>query len=401
MKAPGSLRQQRRSMNAVSSHHTHSLVPLSLRKCCRLRYVAIVLGSLYILYLLKSFQMLSTGSSSSILLHQQPHGSSDNDPFPRLDFLVAGFPKCGTTSLLYSLTAHPEIAIDRAEHCAIAFDKGYSESVVAQMFRNDMQALEKTDAIVNQANSANQANSKVTGIKCPDALYKDRAIRRLVDWQKPNAASRKTITSTRLIIGLRHPVWQMQSYYNYRVTEMYDKKVWWKIFRSLPDILEGRTKPWKGMSPYSVRYELFLQQLDKVNLTATELADFQQYPELSVQPNPFRVFVYALEQLEDADVDRNAIFRRDLADFLHLEQSLPEVGHENRNHFTGAAAHPETIDICESSFQRVRQQMVNDATVSAQWIWERFINAADVTVSNRDHFLAALEGWKKDPCLGA
>jgi hypothetical protein len=43
--------------------------------------------------------------------------------------------------------------------------------------------------------------------------------------------------------------------------------------------------------------------------------------------------------------------------------------------------------------------MVNDATVSARWIGERFINAADITGSNRDHFLAALEGWKKDPCL--
>jgi hypothetical protein len=338
--------------------------------------------------------MISTGNSSSIPLQAQQQ--QQDDPFPRLDFLVAGFPKCGTTSLLYSLTAHPEVAIDKREHCAIAFDKGYSESTVAQMFRNDMQVLEKTNANVN----ANKANSKITGIKCPDALYKDRAIRRLVDWQTPNSASSKTTTSTHLIVGLRHPVWQMQSYYNYRVTEMYDKKVWWKIFRSLPDILEGRTKPWKGMSPYSVRYELFLQQLDKVNLTTTELVDLQQYPELSVQPNPFRVFVYALEQLEDANVDRNAVFRRDLADFLHLEQSLPEVGHENMNHFIGAAAHPESIDICESSFQPVRQQMVNDATVSAQWIEERFINAADVTVSNRDHFLAALEGWKKDPCLG-
>jgi hypothetical protein len=82
---------------------------------------------------------------------------------------------------------------------------------------------------------------------------------------------------------------------------VYDKEIWWKNIRSLPDILEGRTKPWKGMSPYSVRYELFLQQLDKVNLTATELADLQQYPELSVQQNPFRIFVYALEQLEDAN----------------------------------------------------------------------------------------------------
>jgi hypothetical protein len=104
-------------------------------------------------------------------------------------------------------------------------------------------------------------------------------------------------------------------------------------------------------------------------------------------------------------VDRNAVFRRDLADFLHLEQSLPEVGRENRYHFTGATAHPETIGICESSFQHVRQQMLNDATASARWIGERFIgerfiNAADVTVSNRDHFLAALGGWKKDPCLG-
>jgi hypothetical protein len=64
--------------------------------------------------------------------------------------------------------------------------------------------------------------------------------------------------------------------------------------------------------------------------------------------------------------DRNAeAFRRDLPTFSRTNP--PEVGHENRNHFTGAAAHPETINICESSFQQ-RAQMVNDATVSAQWI---------------------------------
>jgi hypothetical protein len=45
---------------------------------------------------------------------------------------------------------------------------------------------------------------------------------------KSNPCSSKTATSTHLIVGLRHPVC-MQSYYNY-ATEMYDKKIWWKIF---------------------------------------------------------------------------------------------------------------------------------------------------------------------------
>jgi hypothetical protein len=271
----------------------------------------------------------------------------------------------------------------------------------------------------------------VTGIKCPDALYKDRAIRRLIEWQStPNpdsdsdlAVRNTTTASTNLIIGLRHPVWQIQSYYNYRVTELYDKKVWFKNIHPLPDIiLEDRNpnaKPWKGMSPYSYRYELFLQQLDKVGpLTAQELHELLKYPELSVQPNSFRIFVYELAQLQDANADRNAVFRRDLADFLGLQQSLPVVGHENQNRFTGAAAHPETINICDATFDDVRHQMVRDATVSATWIGERFIGGtgtgtgsssssspgaagvvdSDVTVSNRDHFLEALQGWKRDPC---
>jgi hypothetical protein len=297
--------------------------------------------------------------------------------------MVAGFPKCGTTSLLYSLTAHPEVSIDRREHCTVAIGNKLAEGFIRQKFRRDLAEL-------SDSSISNAARHKMMGIKCPSLLSNDHALSRLTSWQQDDLG---------LVIGLRHPVWQIQSYYNYRVTELYDKKVWWKYIRRLPDILEGRTKPWKGMSPYSYRYELFLQQLNKVNLTTSEVEELQQYPELSVQTNQFRIFVYALEQLEDENKERNEVFRRDLSNFLHLQQPLSEIGHENQNHFTGAAAHPETIDICDASFEHVRQHIVRDAAVAARWIGERFIDATDVSVSNRDHFLAALEGWKTDPCL--
>jgi hypothetical protein len=93
--------------------------------------------------------------------------------------------------------------------------------------------------------------------------------------------------------------------------------------------------------------------------------------------------VYALEQLEDAVRIEMRIFRRAWLTFSASNNPCP--GHEKSNHFTGAAAHPETIDICESSFQRAANGERRNRICAMDW--KRFINAADVTVSNRDHFL--------------
>jgi len=306
--------------------------------------------------------------------------SESHVPAAKLDFFVAGFPKSGTTSLLYSLAAHPEIAMDRLEHCAVSMDT-YGEAEILARFRHDVESLP-----IN-----NSKNNKKRGIKCPDALYQDNALQRLAAWQP----------DTQWVIGVRHPVWQLESYYNYRVTEMYDKK-WWifRRIRSLLDIMDGTVPPWKGISPTAARYELFLQQLDKVPLTAAQANELQQHAELSVQPNRFSVFVYALEQIQDHDVERGVRFRQDLQHFLGLQQPLQAVGHENRNHFVGAAAHPETVQICHVKFAAMRRQLVAEAAATADWILHEFLQAdgADVTVSNRKHFTSILQEWKTDPC---
>jgi hypothetical protein len=90
------------------------------------------------------------------------------------------------------------------------------------------------------------------------------------------------------------------------------------------------------MSPYSVRYEPFLQQLDKANLTATELADLQQYLNCP-QPNPFLRLAYAPSSRR-IDMDRNAFSPRDSGRPFSTSNNLARGGREYKS-FTGAAAH--------------------------------------------------------------
>jgi len=279
----------------------------------------------------------------------------------------------GTTTLLYAFHKHPDIAMTQRESCAIK-DTHRDEMTVLQRFRNELSSLQ-------------QSSQLQRGIKCPTAVFSPRAIRRIATWHP----------QTKWVIGLRHPIWQVQSYYNYRITELYDKGVWFKGIRTLEDILNSAT-PWKDMSAHSHRYELFLTQLAKTNLTASEVFEWQQYyPEISVEPNNFPIFVYTLEQLNDQDTERSAHFRQDLRAFLQLSHPLQSFGHENINHFTGAKAHRETVTICDAKHAAIRAKIVRDATRTADWIRDRFLPV--VTASNRDHLVESLESWKVDPCL--
>ena len=53
-----------------------------------------------------------------LLPRQETHSTESNDSV-KLDFFVAGFPKCGTTTLLKAFEAHNETVVPPKEECSL------------------------------------------------------------------------------------------------------------------------------------------------------------------------------------------------------------------------------------------------------------------------------------------
>ena len=290
---------------------------------------------------------------------------------PQLDFLVAGFPKCGTTTLLYAFNKHADISIGARENC-----------ILARPLQDDITNLRQLDAALAELDG-----TKLRAMKCPDTLNNFKTIHRLAR-HSPHA---------KFVIGVRHPVKQLQSFYNYRVTEIYDKHLKEKI-PDLLTLLQPDSVPWKNVSMDSARFELKLMQFAKTNMTIADFDLLQDRHFLAVKPNKFSIFLYALEQINDSDSARSAEFRSDLQVFLGLPTPIQQLGHENLNRFVGSKAHPETVNVCDTHFDSVRAQLVENSRRTALWIRDAFVQSDAVTVSNPDYFTTILDDWMKDPC---
>jgi hypothetical protein len=290
----------------------------------------------------------------------------------KLDFIIAGFPKCGTTTLLYALKAHKDTDIASSERCA-----------VANMGLSDEQALE----VLNDSAAELSSSPRIKrGIKCPTILRSYKTIAR-IERHSPSA---------KFVVGLRHPIEMLESFYNYRVTEIYNNKLQEPI-PSFDDVVR-RSKPWKGISRDTPRFDRNLMQFGKTLMTKTDLQHFVGQKDMAVRPSEAKIFLYSLDQLNESSEQRSRPFRRDLQTFLSLEKPLDPMGHENLNRFVGKKAHPETVDICEDKYRGLRKKLLARGKQMASWIRDEFMQSPDVSVGNEKQFLKSLASWSVDPC---
>jgi hypothetical protein len=290
----------------------------------------------------------------------------------KLDFIIAGFPKCGTTTLLYALRAHGDTDISSSERCAVA-NTGLSGD----------QALE----VLNDAAAELSPSPHIKrGIKCPTILRSYKTIAR-IEQHSPSA---------KFVVGLRHPIEMLESFYNYRVTEIYNNKLQEPI-PSFDDVIH-RSKPWKGISRDTPRFDRNLMQFGKTLMTKTDLEHFVGQKDMAVRPSEAKIFLYSLDQLNESNEHRSRPFRRDLQTFLGLETPLDPMGHENLNNFVGNKAHPETVDICEDKHRGLRKKLLARGKQMASWIRDEFMQSPDVSIGNEKQFLKSLSSWSVDPC---
>ncbi|KAL7561241.1 hypothetical protein ACA910_004162 [Epithemia clementina (nom. ined.)] len=330
-------------------------------------------------------------------------------PDSTLDFLVAGFPKSGTTTLLAALHKHPEIAMGSEENCQIARPIQQDDvnlkrlnrylDALKKNFLNEKttQQISSTDSRPNSQFSPSKLRSPLKlispstdeniklGIKCPDSVKNFKAIHRLSQ-HSPDC---------KFVIGVRHPILFLQSFYNYRVFEAHLKKD--KLKEGIPSLFEiwDEHKNWCDVSPDAPRYELFLSQFGKTDLTVEQMRDwYLDRPMLAVKPNRFHIFLYSLEQLEDRT--QSTRLRRDLQVFLELKNEILDFGHENKigtnKQYNGS------IDICKPEFDPIRASVLDHAKATVQWV-HSFLDSPDVYVSNRPYLQRSINNWTMDPCI--
>mmetsp|Transcript_16731 Transcript_16731/g.34945 ORF Transcript_16731/g.34945 Transcript_16731/m.34945 type:complete len:378 (-) Transcript_16731:266-1399(-) len=292
-----------------------------------------------------------------------------------LDLAVIGFPKTGTTTLMKSvLGQHEEINMMPYEYCDINTANG-GEKLLE--FLKDKPLDEK---------------GRKYGIKCPTIVRRPNAI---------DTLSKISRSYTRLIIGVRHPILWFQSFYNYRVAEVYRKK---EDLSTIPDPNKILFKniQWKEVSLSYARFDMFLKQLAKVPLDDNELKEMVLSDKLwpkRISPNNFKIFLYTTEQLlgDGSNSTRQFRFQEDLQHFLRLESPFPDIRGVHRSNENNAT-HPEYMDICSEKFDRLRRVLLRQGRISSRWILKKFIKSDDVVVSDVDHFRELLKTWGTDPC---
>jgi len=265
---------------------------------------------------------------------------------PKLDFYIAGFPKCGTSTMNSTLSQSNEMTIWPKEQCDLISSD--PDPVVYQ----------KLTFVLNNNNTKVQQ-----GLKCPTGICcSPNAVRRLQQW----------FPDVKLIFGIRHPVMYFQSFYNYRAYGILRAKD-----NPLPippaETLIGDTH-YYGVGTISAKFERYLIRLQRDN---------------STQWMPFKVLLYHMEQIRDDSV----ILRETLRTFLNLKEPVPPFSHTNeKKTFNG------TIDICDSKYDNVRRELVANGKETQRWIREEFMKNPHVVVANEDHFYELLEQWSIDPC---
>jgi Sulfotransferase domain len=291
-----------------------------------------------------------------------------------LDFVIAGHPKTGTTSLMRWLSAHPQVMIQASE-VQSNLKVGQAGHLVRRLHR------------MYRPQGNGNHTSTIRGYKAPNEIHFRTGLRVLA----------KHWPNVRLIVGVRHPVHWFSSWYNFRVNNY--------VAMPPPELYNRRLD-----LPPLMRFHENLSLLGKTNLTEGERSLIGTPPSrimskereddilrsVGLDPNdrapvPNRVFLYDVAQADSpSDPIVAAQFRDDLSSFLGIS---PIPDNPSANKMTR-----HKFNVCEDRFAPLRGRLLSLGGDMAEWILTYFIHHPDVTVSSPESFEAMLRSWSVDPC---
>jgi len=162
------------------------------------------------------------------------------------------------------------------------------------------------------------------------------------------------------------------------------------------ETLEGRCsgKNSHGVCEEEALFHIHLSMLGKTNTTDPAEAELLQ-PSPARRPPPMKnkIFLYELSQLHDSDKGRVDQYRRDLSNFLGLQEELEPIEESHVSH-----NYKYALDICVPTYKPLRRKLMKIARASSRWIRKYFLPHPDVIVSSPEHFNELLLTWMQDPC---
>lgn len=354
-----------------------------------------------------------------------------------IDFVVGGFPKCGTTYLQNNILYNSSrVFIPHHEIHFLAHDK-YEE------FKDEFANVPHLQQ--------NSSKPLLVGYKAPLELGHQKAIRNL----------QTLFPDVKMIISLRHPVLQFQSLYNFKLR---------KVPKLIPSVEEhvgtcleqcmfhSSAPPTNGSFETVVaqksslrclegvifctgqtNYQHYLSRLGLTPMNTPEELDLLDHHHMSIHPfagwqhestlrssnstsnqeaygreesnNTGKLFLIEIGQLDNwANQSMADDVNTDLEDFLGLEYgdlprapSKPGDGPRPRIVYNYPEGREELkLDICLERYKPLREILLESSRKASRWILEYLLHPSNrdvVRVSNMDIFERMLKGWNIDPCL--
>lgn len=288
-----------------------------------------------------------------------------------LDFSIIGFPKTGTTSVFRHLSDFTHSM--PTERCDLVVNG--TVKLVRDIYKDhDRQIKQSKDGT---------AIKKLRGIKCPQDISSD--------WSMYNYA--KYFPKTKLVVGIRHPIFQFESLYNFRVTN-----VPWKKMPPTSKLTRGCQSGSQGVCAWRSNFHDFLARLGKTALSSPSELKLLSLSLNPVQHNVGPVFLYDISQLSEVR------FRDDLKEFLGLNEDIPPFpaidtsGRFDHISSVKRQAASEIIHICDPEHNAIRSVLMKKSLAASVWMKDYFLKSKDVFVSDRPYLEYVLESWKRDPC---
>ena len=311
----------------------------------------------------------TTSNLSSFIDEQKDEIIADVQEF--LQFAVIGHAKTGTTFLLRQwLGKHPQILMPQREthHALENYPKKGAITLIKVMASlNDTHLDPK--AVVHR------------GIKNPALVHELVGLGNLQIY----------FPRTKLIVGLRHPVWWFQSFYNFLSRQ--------PRFESMPSphALVGPCRVNRNFCTHLAQFHYNLGLMGKTPLTSPgELQWFgERLPPIDLLHMENPLFLYETSQLHTAPPQEQKALATDLQDFLELELPLQSLGD------FGPQGHqaPPVLDICKVEYSDIRKVLVENGRNASNWIRTYLLRRDDVYVSSPTSFARYLRRWERDPCM--
>ena len=274
-----------------------------------------------------------------------------------LDFAIIAHPKTATSNMQNWLRTHPEIQMHETENHALA--KGSPAELVSDLYNLKPGWVYKR------------------GYKAPRDLIISESLHSIETYWP----------TTKLIVGLRHPVLWFESFYNFRVHNGHQMPP--------PETLIGKLKRGMvGVATDESKFHLHLDNLGKTSHTSEELELLSWGDEKKINVPKMRnpVFLYEVNQLRDINETRAAIFSSDLKNYLGLTNDIQPISTKR------GPVYSKAIDICELKHADLRLELMNNSREASTWIRKYFLKSRDVSVSSSEHFKTLLMSWMTDPC---